>query len=96
MHTLTIKKKRENKMKKLMIAALAAGFVAAPAMASELEDFCVAYTTENDGDPSGCSCLAETADASMTEELMAVASQEDVDNLSDASKEAIASCWPDA
>ncbi len=83
-------------MKQFAAAALAIGFVTAPAMAEDLESYCVAYTTEAGGDPAGCSCLAEAADATMAEELMTVASQEDVDGLSDASKEAIASCWPDA
>jgi len=83
-------------MKKLMIAALSLGFVAAPAAAEDLEDYCVAYTAENDGDPSGCSCLAAAADDSMAEELMAVASQEDIDALSDETKAAIGACWPEA
>jgi len=82
-------------MKKLIITAIVVGF-AAPAFASELEDYCVDYTTENAGDPSGCSCLAEAADDSMAEELMAVESDADVEALSDASKEAIAACWPDS
>ncbi len=83
-------------MKKYLIAAAAAGLLASPALAGDLEEFCVGYTTENEIDPSGCSCLAETADGSVAEEIMAVASQEDVDNLSDASREAIGACWPDA
>ncbi len=83
-------------MKKLLIGACAAGLMLTPSIASELESQCEAYTTETGGDPSGCGCLAEAADADMTAELMAVASQEDVDALSDASKAAIAACWPDA
>ncbi len=83
-------------MKKLIITALVASFAIAPAGASELEEYCVGYTTESGGDSSGCSCLAEAADASMAEELMAIASDADLENLSDASKQAIATCWPDA
>lgn len=83
-------------MRKLIITALIAGFAVAPASAGNLEEYCVGYTTESGGDPSGCSCLAEAADDSMAEELMQVASDADLENLSDASKEAIASCWPDA
>lgn len=83
-------------MKKILIGAVAVGMAAVPAAASELEDYCVAYTTENDGDPSGCSCLADAADDAMTEELLNVQSQADVEALSDASKEAIATCWPAA
>lgn len=83
-------------MKKLIIAALVAGFAASPVYASELEDHCVAVTEESGGDSSGCSCLADAADASMTEELMAVATQDDIDGLSDSAKEAIGTCFPDA
>ncbi len=81
-------------MKKLMTAVFAASFVLTPALAGDLEGYCVEYTTSSGGDPSGCACLAEQADASMTEELMAVASEADLENLSDASKEALATCWP--
>lgn len=84
-------------MRKFFIASLAVGLIASPAFASsDLEAHCVAYTTETGGDSSGCSCLAAAADADMTAELMAVASPEDVETLSQASKDAIASCWPDA
>jgi hypothetical protein len=83
-------------MKKLMIAALIAGFAVSPAFANGLEEHCTAYAADNGSDPSGCSCLADAADASMAEELMSVASEADLEGLSDASKEAIASCWPDA
>ena len=83
-------------MRKLILAALVAGFAAAPAVASDLEASCVAYNEENGGDASGCSCLADAADASMTEELMAVQSDADIEALSDEAKEAIAACWPGA
>lgn len=83
-------------MKKVLLGVLAAGMTAAPAFASELEDYCVAYTTQSAGDPSGCSCLADAADDAMAEELMTVQSEADLETLSDASKEAIAMCWPEA
>lgn len=83
-------------MKKLIIAAFAAGLAFTPALAEDLEAHCTAYVTEGGGDPSGCSCLAETADADATAELLAVASQADVDALSDNAKGAIAACFPDA
>ena len=82
-------------MKKLAILALSASFLAAPAFAGDLEAHCVAVTSEG-GDPSGCACLAEAADDAMTEELLAVESDADIEGLSDASKEAIAACWPDS
>lgn len=83
-------------MRMIALTAMLAAFAAAPAAASELEEHCVAYTTETAGDPSGCSCLAEASDEAMAEELMAVASEEDVEALSEASKEAIAACWPES
>lgn len=83
-------------MKKFIITALAAMFAAAPALAGDLEAYCVAYNEENGGDASGCGCLAEAADAGMAEELMAVQSDADIEALSDEAKEAIAACWPDA
>ncbi len=83
-------------MKTLITAASVAGLMLSPAFASDLEAHCEAYTTESGGDPSGCACLADAADADMTAELMAVASDADIEALSDASKGAIAACWPDA
>lgn len=83
-------------MKKLIAALAVSGFALSPALASELQGHCEAYTTENGGDPSGCACLAEKADADATAELLAVAGPEDLEALSDASKEAIAACFPDA
>ncbi len=83
-------------MKKLIIAALVAGFATSPVYASELEDHCVAVTEESGGDSSGCSCLADAADAAVTEELLAVTAETDLEGLSDASKEAIGMCFPDA
>jgi hypothetical protein len=83
-------------MKKLITALAAAGFAIAPAFASELEEHCEAYVTENGGDSSGCSCLAETADADATTELLAIASEADIEGLSDNAKSAIGACFPDA
>lgn len=83
-------------MKKIIGAAAVLALLAAPAGASDLESFCVEYTEANSGDSSGCSCLADKADSSMADELMAITSDADLEGLSDASKEAIAACWPDA
>lgn len=81
-------------MKKLALTTLALGLMATSAFASDLEDQCVAYVTDQGGDPSGCSCLVDAADDAMTEELSAVQSEEDLATLSDASKEALAACFP--
>lgn len=87
-------------MKKLVIAlaaaGTAAGFSLSPALANDLEDHCTDYVTQGGGDPSGCACLAETADSSATKELLAVTSEADIEGLSDSAKEAIAACFPDA
>lgn len=83
-------------MKKIAAALAAAGFCLAPAFAWDLEGQCEAYAAENGSDPSGCACLAETADADATAELMTVEGPEDIDALSDNAKGAIAACWPDA
>ncbi len=83
-------------MKQLVAIVLGVSFVAAPALASDLETQCVAYATETSGDASGCSCLAKAADDGMTEELMAIQSEADLEGLSQASKDAIASCWSGA
>lgn len=87
-------------MKKLVIALAAAGTTAglslAPALANDLEAHCTDYVTGSGGDPSGCACLAETADSGATQELLAVESEADVEGLSDSAKEAIAACFPDA
>ncbi|MEO1136879.1 MAG: hypothetical protein AAFW68_09770 [Pseudomonadota bacterium] len=87
-------------MKKIGMAlasvGTAAGLSFAPALANDLEAHCTDYVTENGGDPSGCACLAETADSSATQELLAVASQADIEGLSDSAKEAIAACFPEA
>ncbi len=84
-------------MKKMIIALAAASFSLAPAFASsDLEGHCEAYAAANGTDDSGCSCLAENADADMTSELMTVESPDDLAALSDTTKEAIAACFPAA
>ena len=84
-------------MKKLIIAIAVAGFSAAPAYASaELEGHCEAYAAENGSDASGCACLAETADADATAELMSVEGPDDLEALSDNARGAIEACFPDA
>lgn len=83
-------------MNKFAIALAFAVFASAPALADDLEGHCEAYAEENGTDASGCGCLAETADAGATEELLAVASPDDLDGLSDNAKAAIAACFPEA
>ncbi len=81
-------------MKKMIIAFAALGALTAPGYASDLQAHCEAYVAENGGDASGCACLADTADSDAASELMAVASEADIEALSDSAKEAIAACFP--
>ena len=83
-------------MRKLALAGFIAGLAFSPAMAGDFETFCVDYVTANGGDSSGCSCLADASDDDMAAEMMAIESDADIEALSDASKEAIASCFPDS
>lgn len=84
-------------MKKFVIAAVVAAF-ALPAAASEIEAQCEAYVAENGGDPSGCPCLADAAAAnpSLAAALMKIETPADFDAASDATKAAIAACFPGA
>lgn len=83
-------------MKKIALALALTGFAMAPAYAGDLKGHCEDYAAENGTDASGCACLAETADADATEELLAVASPEDLEGLSDDAKAAIEACFPAA
>ena len=86
------------KMKKIFGTIAAAGLAlsALPASASDLEANCEAYAEANGTDPSGCSCLADTADDAVAEELSVVETEADLEMLSDTAKAAIQACWPDA
>ena len=83
-------------MKRTLITALAAAFCVTPAFAGDLEAHCVAVTSENGDDSSGCGCLAETADAAVTEELLAATPEDDIESFSEAAQAALAACWPEA
>jgi hypothetical protein len=84
-------------MRKVLALGVLAAALAFPAMANEVEDYCRAYTTENDGDPSGCSCLGEAAakDPALADALMAIDSPEALEAADESTKAAIDSCWAD-
>ena len=84
-------------MKKILAAAFLAAFIS-PAFANDAEDGCRAYVAENGGDASGCSCLGEAADAdpALADALAAIQEPADLEAADDATKEAIAACFPDA
>ena len=83
-----------------MFRAISLGFVvaviAAPAFANQTEDNCKAYSAKNNTDPSGCACLgAEAAkDSALADALAKINTPEDVQAADDATKQAIAQCWP--
>ena len=82
-------------MKKILATALVAGFAISGAAAGDLKSHCEAVTAEmEDADPSGCACLADTAEGDAKKELLAFQAGDDSDALSDAAKEAIGICWP--
>ena len=84
-------------MKRTLLALAVSAFAATPALAGHsFKEHCEVYAAENGTDASGCGCLQDTADADATEELLLVTGPEDIEALSDGSKEAIAACFPDA
>ncbi|HNR78376.1 MAG TPA: hypothetical protein PKM48_14680 [Parvularculaceae bacterium] len=84
-------------MLKLVSAAalFAAGLFGAVA-ANETADACRAYVAENGGDDTGCDCLGAAAedDADLADALAAIETPDDLDAADDATKEAIAACFP--
>jgi hypothetical protein len=83
--------------KLLYAAAFAVAAISASAYANETEDFCVEFAGGNGWDTSPCSCVGEVAegDSSVKEEILALSSAEDVDYLSDSTKEALSVCFPE-
>ena len=80
----------------IILGFVAAAALAAPAMANEVEDQCRAYTAENDGDPSGCTCLGEAAskDPALANAITMIETPEDLEAADDSVKAAIGACWP--
>ncbi|MBI1364607.1 MAG: hypothetical protein GC153_01445 [Alphaproteobacteria bacterium] len=83
-------------MLKAISLGVAAALLAAPAFANTTEDNCKAYSQRNNTDPSGCSCLGQAADKdpALAEALSKINVPADVDAADDATKQAIAQCWP--
>ncbi|MFN0022523.1 MAG: hypothetical protein ACKVS5_01330 [Parvularculaceae bacterium] len=84
-------------MKPILVAALLTA-VAAPAYANETADACRSYVEENGGDASGCDCLGAAAaeDADLAAALADITSPAALEAADDATKAAIAACFPDA
>lgn len=84
----------------LLAAGSFAVMFAAPAFAgddADVQNACEEYAAANNGDASGCECLAELAngDADLTAQILAIQSPDDLDNASDSVKEAVGTCWPE-
>jgi hypothetical protein len=92
------KAEKEKMMKVLYVAAVAAACMTAPASANETADACRGYVAENGGDASGCDCLGDAADsdANLADALAAIEAPADLEAADDATKAAIAACYPDA
>ncbi|MDZ7629545.1 MAG: hypothetical protein U5J99_14185 [Parvularculaceae bacterium] len=84
-------------LKPILAAALVLASLA-PAYANETADACRSYVEENGGDASGCDCLGEAAsgDADLAAALAAIEAPEDIEAADDATKAAIAACFPNA
>jgi hypothetical protein len=78
-----------------LAAALAAATLGT-ASANETADNCRAYVAENGGDASGCDCLGEAAGANPTlaAALAAIRTPADLEAADEATKTAIAACFP--
>ncbi|MFQ5562082.1 MAG: hypothetical protein ACE5FO_00790 [Parvularculaceae bacterium] len=86
-------------MQKALAAAFAvAGLSLVPAAANEVEQQCLDYTAEYNGDNSGCACLGEAADKdpALAEAIAAISAPEDVEAADETVRQAIAACWPAA
>lgn len=84
-------------LKPILAAALFIA-TAAPAFANETAEACKSYVEKNGGDASGCDCLGEAAaeDADLAAALAEIEAPEDLEAADDATKAAIAACFPDA
>lgn len=85
-------------MKTISAALIAAAFVVAPAAANETADACRAYVAENGGDAAGCDCLGNAAsgDQALANALAAIETPEDLEAADEATKSAVAACYPDS
>ena len=92
-----VTKEKEKPMKNLMMASLAlAPFFVAPAFASVTEDHCIALTEAEGLGSEACACVGEVGDANpgVEAEVLALSSTDEANLMSDATKEALAVCFP--
>lgn len=85
-------------MLRMMTSAIAAGAaLLAVANASESEAFCIDFATGNGWDTTPCACVGEVmeSDAAVKAEIFGFSTAEDVEAMTDATKQAIAACFPE-
>ena len=85
-------------MLKQTLAAVLFMAIAAPAYANDTAEACKSYVEKNGGDASGCDCLGEAAeeDADLAAALAEIETPADLEAADDATKAAIAACFPNA
>lgn len=84
-------------MLKVVTAAAAAGAaVFSLASANESEAFCVEFASGNGWDTEPCACVGEVmeSDAGVKAEILGFSTAEDVEGMSESTKEAISACFP--
>jgi hypothetical protein len=85
-------------MNKIFLSGVFAfGAVLAPALANDVEAFCVGFAEGNGWDTEPCSCVGDVAsgDQSVADAVLALETAEDVDLMDDAVKEALSVCFPE-
>ena len=86
-------------MNKFILSAFVAGAAfAAPALANETEEFCVAFAGEYDLGTEPCECIGEVgeADSDVKEAILALTSPDETENWDQSTKDALAGCFPEA
>ncbi|HBK90202.1 MAG TPA: hypothetical protein DDZ68_00880 [Parvularcula sp.] len=85
-------------MMKPILAATLFVSAAAPAIANDTAESCKSYVEKNGGDASGCDCLGEAAanDPDLAAALAEIETPEDLGAADEATKAAIAACFPNA
>jgi hypothetical protein len=98
LHTLNDQREGNKTMMKPILAATLFIAASAPAFANDAADACKSYVEKNGGDPSGCECLGEAAaeDADLAAALVEIDTPADLEAADEATKAAIAACYPSA
>ena len=85
-------------MGKILLSGLIAlGAIATPALANDVEAFCVEFAGGQGWDTEPCSCVGDVAsgDDAVAEAVLALETPEDVDAMDDSVKESLSVCFPE-